>query len=79
MASYNITMKDLAVEEQQRASAAEAERARALREAERAHILAELARVRALAEACVLRSKKHWRPHRAGCCPWNGVCNCYPD
>jgi len=71
MASYNITQKDLAVEEQQRA--------RALREAERIHILAELARVRALAEARVLRSKKHWRPHRAGCCPWNGVCNCYPD
>ena len=71
MASYNITQKDLAVEEQQRASA--------LREAERIHILAELARVRALAEARVLRSKKHWRPHRAGCRPWNGVCNCYPD
>ena len=70
MASYNITQKDLAVEEQKRASAAEAERI---------HILAELARVRALAEARVLRSKKHWRPHRAGCCPWNGVCNCYPD
>ena len=71
MASYNNTQKDLAVEEQKCA--------RALREAERAHILAELARVRALAEARVLRSKKHWRPHRAGCCPWNGVCNCYPD
>ena len=70
MASYNITQKDLAVEEQKRASAAEAERI---------HILAELARVRALAEARVLRSKKHWRPHRAGCCPWNGVCSCYPD
>lgn len=70
MASYNNTQKDLAVEEQKRASAAEAERI---------HILAELARVRALAEARVLRSKKHWRPHRAGCCPWNGVCNCYPD
>ena len=71
MASYNNTQKDLAVEEQKRASA--------LREAERIHILAELARVRALAEARVLRSKKHWRPHRAGCCSWNGVCNCYPD
>lgn len=71
MASYNNTQKDLAVEEQKRASA--------LREAERVHLQAELARVRALAEARVLRSKKHWRPHRAGCCPWNGVCNCYPD
>ena len=78
MASYNNTQKDLAVEEQKRASALrEAERIHIL--AERIHILAELARVRALAEARVLRSKKHWRPHRAGCCPWNGVCNCYPD